>query len=236
MNRRPVRRLGSLLALALLGAAGCYAPTIADGQYACEVPDDCPTGFHCSCGLCISVTRPIQTTCSNALITGCTSGGKASLSDPGVDRIAFCPGAFQLPGVGAQSNCDRQPGPDGYADDGSGRRCAAVDNCAPGWHLCLDSDLAAVQLDRSACDGGHGFFLSGQNGVFLLGKMEARCAATGMSAIFGCGDAGEAATCDVLGKSMHGPCAAGFDCSAAAPATTVIRRQASDRGGVLCCH
>ena len=217
-------------------AAGCYQPEISDGQYACDVSSECPAHFHCSCGLCIAQSRPVEPSCDRSLMTGCTNGGQRDSSDPKVPDIAFCPAAFRLPGVGAQSSCDRKPGTDGYAADGSRRLCSALDNCAPGWHLCLDGDLRLQQLDRVACAGGDGFFLSGQSGTFSIMAMQGRCAPTGASSIFGCGGQGDSAGCDVLGRSMRGPCVGGFDCTWPNPGNTVIRPSASGKGGVLCCR
>jgi hypothetical protein len=48
-------------AAAVLGAAGCYKPTI-KGAFKCNTeynpPDDCPEGYHCGAGLCVKGSMP----------------------------------------------------------------------------------------------------------------------------------------------------------------------------------
>ena len=33
--------------------SGCYAPSPPDGAYSCGADDGCPSGYHCTCGLCV---------------------------------------------------------------------------------------------------------------------------------------------------------------------------------------
>lgn len=150
------------LALACALAAGCYSPTIADGQFMCA-DNACPSGFDCRCGRC----RPSSTTgCLDVdgggdlnafdmraddlnmsvdsampdLASGppCTNGMRlAGITAMGV---ALCPAAWKVPGISnaaaMATPCNRHPTPDGT--NGAGTDCSAVDNCGGGWHVCAD--------------------------------------------------------------------------------------------------
>lgn len=233
---RPARPLFVVCAFAL-AAAGCYAPRIPDEQYACAADAECPDGQHCSkCGTCIAKSKAV-TDCR--IDNPCTNGTKARTSDdPGLPRVAFCPAAFQEPGVQTSARCKNAPGPDGMSLDKT-TKCAIADNCAAGWHVCDDADLAAGGLDRPTCGAAKSFYLSRQVG--LPGTTTASCGISGDSVAFGCGGGnrvGRATACNVLDRAL----VLAFDCDTAKnvcglgmAAVTITRPEASQPGGVLCC-
>jgi hypothetical protein len=63
--------LKSALAAALL-VAGCYNPAVPSGGYRCSESDQaCPTGQHCSCGLCVN--QDSEAACSFAVTADATT-------------------------------------------------------------------------------------------------------------------------------------------------------------------
>lgn len=227
-----------ILCLALIGTAGCYAPRIPDEQYACAADAECPDGQHCSkCGTCIAKSKDV----SNCRIENpCTNGAKARTSDdPQLPHVAFCPAAFQEPGVQTPARCKNAPGPDGTGADKT-TRCSIADNCAAGWHVCNDADLAAAGLDRPTCASARGFYLSRQVGL-PGGINTASCGISGDSVAFGCGGGnavGRATACNVLDRALVAAkdCEDAKDiCITGTAAITITRPDASLAGGVLCC-
>ena len=62
------------LLLALFGAAGCYSPAPAAGAYRCSAADNsCPSGQHCTCGLCVKSDD--QAACSFSLAATLPASG-----------------------------------------------------------------------------------------------------------------------------------------------------------------
>lgn len=233
-------RLTAIVALALLAApvAGCYAPHIADEQYACTVTAECPDGQHCSrCGTCIAKSKDIS---ECRIDNPCTNGIKArTADDKKLPRVAFCPAAFLEPGTQAPPQCANAPGPDGVSLDGKKTNCALSDNCAAGWHVCNDADLVNGGLTTQSCADAKGFYISRQPGA--PGGTAASCGISGDGVVLGCGGGnmvGRATTCNVLDRALVLP----FDCTAArdecrigSPGSTITRADASKPGGVLCC-
>jgi hypothetical protein len=150
------------LALAALLGAGCYLPTISDGQYSCA-SGSCPEGFDCttSCKLCVHHGEPTDDSaqCSGDMSsaaadlapsgTGCTAlGGVRPTGDPGLPNLAFCYAVWQVPGVDPKDNpsitmpgCERNP-------DGNSGTCNVSDNCGLGWHVCQSpTEATADGLD-----------------------------------------------------------------------------------------
>jgi hypothetical protein len=77
-------RLALLASLPLL--AGCFAPKIVSGGFACN-PDDvpaCPAGFICVDNRCVDGTPPVRIDKTGAAYNG-------QHTDPGLDTTADCP-------------------------------------------------------------------------------------------------------------------------------------------------
>jgi len=62
------------LALATLFVVGCYSPSPPAGAYRCAMADSsCPSGQHCTCGLCVKSDN--QAACSFTLATSLPASG-----------------------------------------------------------------------------------------------------------------------------------------------------------------
>lgn len=225
---------------------GCYNPKIKDEQYSCATSADCPSGFKCSdCLTCIAENEP-----SSQCTSPCTNGNKQrAAGDPRNPAVALCPAAWLTAGFSTPERCNRQPDSDGIG-------CAPVDNCAPGWHVCLESDLQRHGFAQAACDNPSlaGFFVADQQGALIDGRPT--CGTTG-DAFFGCGNAGDqAAGCTILSRSTYGYRATptsnltcygmpeGWVCSQVGQGTTILLRATGNpaapasslEGGIMCCR
>jgi hypothetical protein len=184
--------------------------------------------------------------CTNSV----NGGSRADDRDFESVDVALCPAAFIVPGVDAASQCGRAPGPTGV--DARGNPCALVDNCAQGWHICDEADLARAEIVRPRCAEPEGFFVAATQGLFTSGGTPV-CSLSGDQVVVGCGGGrsdGVLTGCNVLDRALvGGTCAAGFegcaldpaDGGSAAPATVPVyarltRPNATARGGVLCCR
>ncbi len=166
-------------AVAACAAAGCYGPSLADGQYSC--PDGvCPSGFACTkCGRCVKQGEPIDDAPCGPCMNGacpapqvCTDCGLCQPAGTAVDdrpchrdgctagagrRDAVDPDlpnlAFCAAAWDVPGVVDATVGPRCNRAPGmNGAGCAVADNCAAGWHVCLgDADAAAHGLTRAAC-------------------------------------------------------------------------------------
>jgi hypothetical protein len=252
-----------LRALVIL-LAGCYAPTIHDGQYLC--PDgSCPSGQICSpCGICVSRNDSPH---GGIACPGCALGER-STGDPRLPNLALCAAAWTVPGVSAQAPdslatpCNREPDNDGLSVVDHATACSVEDNCAPGWHVCADETEASTRgLTRQICQG-----LDSEDGNFWATRMPgiavtkdptaASCAApgtTGTVHLIGCGPLyanKNTQVCSVLARYIGEIPASGanaaWDCAAhsdgawqcgsdGTEALDVVKPSAA-HGGVLCCR
>jgi len=266
-----------MIRLALIAlAAGCYSPDIADGQFSCAGDTPCPSGFVCSCGAC---RKQALSSCAPDMSAGgadggldmavsaeaCANGGMRSAGDPGLAKVAACPAAWQLPGLGTSPMCGRQPTANGK--NATGTSCAASDNCAAGWHIC--NDLA--ELGKDGFGTAECTTLSGQIGLWLMkepiapgmpdggGGMPgpAMCGTPESHLALGCGSLGkspDATNCLPLNKMLADMPEDGKDecetttdqafiCGVAGSGIsafgqfeyTTVYKPTLDKGGVLCC-
>lgn len=252
----------ALLATALVAASGCYNPSITDNQFLCSAGNDCPQGFVCACGKCVSPGKSASCDMGEApgdgmmgMGVGCSNGTRAA-GDPRLGRVAACPAAWTVPGltspVARATPCNRRPTANGMAGT---TRCTAEDNCAPGWHVCeSELELGARGFQKSHCD-----MLSMQPQLFvtrqaggppatMMGPPE--CTAVASRTVFGCGTYGNAPnSCTLHNRVLvDKPDDPADDCSAqssgtflctgsnvANPEATVVTKPALGGGGVLCC-
>ena len=226
---------------------GCYNPDIKNEQYICATSADCPRGFKCSdCLTCIAENEP-----SNQCTSACTNGNKQRVpGDPRNPAVALCPAAWRTTGFSTPPQCNHQPDPDGFG-------CAPIDNCAPGWHVCQESDLERHGFTQAACDSTSiaGFFVAEQLGGVVPPAEGPTCGVAG-NAFFGCGTDGVQSTgCMVLSKSifairtgqttaMCSGTSPGWVCNLTGQGMFVLLRAtgnpsapaASLDGGIMCCR
>jgi hypothetical protein len=203
--------------LALVLLAGCYSPNVKDGQFTCKTSSACPADFDCICNLCRAPgvdagacnpgdggqpqpdmrMNPVRTDgCSLPLPGGGSGRGSP---DPGLERLAFCPAAWRVPGListaGRMTPCNRQPRGDGRSMTGTD--CSAEDNCAPGWHLCLnETEIMMAGLTRALCDEitigtAEDFYATGQTAGPTSPGAPPSCNVPQDRAIMGCGKYGK---------------------------------------------
>ncbi|HZS37764.1 MAG TPA: hypothetical protein VFF06_13095 [Polyangia bacterium] len=235
------------LAFALF--AGCYSPTIADGQFTCAGGGACPSGFQCTCGAC----RPSGVTgcldggsgadasdaampqdlaaADGACASPCSNGCARSPQDPGTNpQVAICPGAWKLGGVNTPAACNHAPHADGT--NGLSTDCAMADNCAAGWHVCRgEADLMSRnfhQADCAALVNAGALWLTAQQGDAQMPDgggppMGApMCSIQRLHFAFGCGSLGMTPmSCTILNRVLVDP-PGGDPCS-------------SSTGGVFSC-
>jgi hypothetical protein len=209
------------VALFALLVAGCYSPTIKDGQFLCADGKTCPSGFVCKCGGCFLPSS----TCSDGGLPGgdmsmgdgsmathddgCSNGGHRAAGDPNLPDVAVCPAAWALKGLAntqGQTPCGRMPGPNGK--NGSNVDCSAQDNCAAGWHLCAtEAELQGKGFTAAMCSALTGFFATLQGGsVPMSGGVPTgppQCVSPMDHFVFGCGSTGMMADlCNVIDKVL----------------------------------
>ncbi len=265
------------LAFALLSTS-CYSPNIADGQFTCGSggPGSCPSGFACRCGLCrpdaltecIDAGMPpldagadlARTTDGPALVVPCTNGGMRAPGDFRNPLVALCPAAWAAPGTTGVPSCSRKPTPDGT--DGHGKNCSAADNCALGWHVCVDdAELGFRGVIDTDCAGfsqnPQALFVTQQPGTVSPpdgGGQPPPPTCTGAlqhHIVFGCGNSGMMApVCAVLDRALISMPGGGDGCSAetggnfSCPGVdpmnnkyeaTLLVKTRIEGGGVMCC-
>jgi hypothetical protein len=257
---------------ALAPLAGCYSPSIADGQFTCAQGGSCPSDFVCLCGVC----RPSSfTTCADggapggdmaasgggdmavSLAAPCSNGGVRAAGDPGLPRVAFCPGAWTVPGLtstaGRATPCARQPMANGKS--GSGVMCSAADNCAAGWHVCTgEGDLSGRGFTAALCSAAPaGFWVTLQPAdIPMTGGMPApSCSLSTPHVVVGCGSLGmPLSDCQILQKNIFDAptttttdecstqTSGAFSCAGAgmsSPEIAVVTKPGLASGGVMCC-
>ncbi len=119
---------------------------------------------------------------------GCADGTREGFADQTTyPDIAACSGAWSVPGLfGVPPACGNQGGNDGPHADGQG--CAAVDLCAPGWHVCLGSQELLADTNGSGCSSGLPAVTSGPGLFFAVAQNSCNdsvCDAAGASCSVG---------------------------------------------------
>lgn len=235
---------------AALSVAGCYAPALHDGQYACtDGNHSCPSGQVCSrCNVCVAAGDANGA----AACPGCAAGTR-STGDQGLFALAFCNGAWTVPGVTSSASmatpCNRQPGDDGT--NGAGTACSVEDNCAPGWHVCTgDAEARAAGLSSARCDSldaQHAFWLTRQPTSVDVAKGP-MCTASGSAGLIGCGALETSVTTSMcsaltryLGNDLTSTCASvssnNWQCGTTPGMEAAsVTKPSMSRGGVLCCR
>jgi hypothetical protein len=188
-----------------------------------------------------------------ATLPGCAS--RRSQADPGKANVALCDAAWTYPGINPSPNptpCNHVVTSDGT--NGSGTQCTTEDNCAVGWHVCLDQ----TELTTKGWTGGDCTNLATSNALWLTrqpgappmpGPGPPECTGTMSITVFGCGQFGNApaASCTLLNKALVNPPDAVDDCKTAtqntfvcgtamAPEATTVYKPTMANGGVICCH
>jgi hypothetical protein len=257
------------VAFPLLLLASCYSPGITDGQFQCK-NGLCPSGFVCICGgvcklpgsactdgggaqdMAGDMSMVISGDMIRKNFDGCSNGGTRAMSDPDLPNVAACPAAFQAPGIETNTTpCNRAPNMTGKV---GGTDCSAEDNCAAGWHVCLNEtelmmrgfgNVQCAQLSTAAT-----FWVTRQTGGPTMPPTGPPACGNPARTMFGCGTYGEApGACTILNRVLFDKPTAGDDCSTMSggswqcpgvddmnPDTKVVRKPGIAGGGVLCCR
>jgi hypothetical protein len=257
----------------LLLLVSCYSPGISDGQFTCETSSVCPSGFECICRVC----RPTGSTCSDMSVPdlaavdsaagdfavadlaappdlkttmNACAAGMRSPQDPGKDNVALCPAAWTVGGINPNpaTPCNRMAGPNGMS---GATACSIEDNCAPGWHVCLDEADVMKGLNRTDCsnlDNVGSLWVTRQAGGPPPSPGPPACG-NGMSlSVFGCGSltqVGNAPTCSLFTRVLLNPpdttdqCSTStggvFICGTSDVEAHTLQKPLRAGGGVICC-
>lgn len=190
--------------------AGCYAPDLSSGRFACDSKDPvCPDGQRCVRGLCQG---------EDATPDG--GGGSADLSSGAGGTPCRQAGGFV---VGKRS------GKDVYACPGTFGRGQASQQCQSGYSIC-DS---ATGIDLALCKSD-GFFLSKLEGRSESGKVVCGDGGVFSDYLIGCGALSKGVTtteCGGFRAALDCPKDETFSCNTGI--STVENKLA--KNGVLCC-
>ncbi|HEV3029997.1 MAG TPA: hypothetical protein VG319_00065 [Polyangia bacterium] len=188
-----------------------------------------------------------------AASAGCSDGTREGFVDVNkYPNIAACSGAWDVPGLASTSSltpqCDRRAGNDGAKPDGRG--CSVADLCALGWSVCQSAHAVSVATANAGCNDA--IATPGEIGSYFVTRQRsngATCDTTntypGTNNLYGCGNVGSIADKDcapfthMLRDSdcqnlYPWECADG-PIGTATDEYTVVTKQTSSRGGVLCC-
>ncbi len=225
------------LSIVLL-AAGCYSPSLHDGQFTCERTSACPSGYQCLCHVCkksgsaagdcdldmsggsdgsahdLASAQDLSTPdLRPALLGGCSAGAR-SAQDPGYAKVALCAAAWTVPGLNSSTPCGRVVGVNGKSGNTA---CSSEDNCQSGWHVCRDeADLTASGFAKSDCQGlsaASALWVTNQTGGPPPSPGPAQCNSTTVGSVFGCGSYGKPpdSSCHILQKVLLDPPGTGVD-------------------------
>ncbi|HVR04335.1 MAG TPA: hypothetical protein VMT47_19505 [Polyangia bacterium] len=188
-----------------------------------------------------------------AASAGCSDGTREGFIDMETyPNIAACSGAWDVPGLASAASlapqCDRHAGNDGEKPDGRG--CSVADLCALGWSVCQTAHAVAVATANAGCNDA--IATAGEIPSFFVSRQRSNgstCDTTntypGTNNLYGCGNVGSIADKDCAPfthmlrdsdcqnlypwECADGPIGTSND------EYTVVTKQTSSRGGVLCC-